>query len=99
MRFAGGVPAKVIEAAAGGIPTVASALLVRQLAWRDGLDVVGARDAAAFAAAVARLLTDDAAWRQQQDAAWEQCARRYDPELFGATLRRTLQAAGAAPGH
>lgn len=93
VRFAGGVPAKVIEAAASGIPTVASALLVRQLAWRDGLDVIGARDAAAFAAAVARLLTDNAAWQRQQDAGWEQCARRYDPELFGLTLRRTLQAA------
>lgn len=92
VRFAGGVPAKVIEAAASGIPTVASALLVRQLAWRDGLDVIGARDAAAFAAAVARLLSDDVAWRQQQDAAWQQCTRRYDPGFFGLTLRRVLQA-------
>ena len=37
--------AKVIEAAAAGIPVVASALLVRQLEWRDGTDVLGARDA------------------------------------------------------
>lgn len=90
VRFAGGVPAKVIEAAANGIPAVASTLLVRQLAWRDGLDIMGARDARAFAFAIARLLVDDAAWERQQAAAWEQCAQRYDPDLFGQALRQVL---------
>jgi predicted O-linked N-acetylglucosamine transferase (SPINDLY family)/GT2 family glycosyltransferase/predicted Zn-dependent protease/glycosyltransferase involved in cell wall biosynthesis len=96
VRFAGGVPAKVIEAAAHGIPVVASALLVRQLRWRDGLDILGARDAVAFAAAIARLLLDDASWQRQQHAAWEQCAVRYDPGMFGETLRRVLKAEPAA---
>lgn len=96
VRFAGGVPAKVIEAAASGIPAVASALLVRQLAWRDGLDVVGARDAKAFAAAVVRLLEDDAAWERQQAAAWDQCTLRYSPELFRQALHRVLYRAAKA---
>ena len=46
--------------------------------------------------AVARLLQDDVAWQRQQHAAWEQCALRYDPELFGHMLRRVLGQAGAA---
>ena len=91
VRFAGGVPAKVIEAAAAGIPVVASALLVRQLEWRDGTDVLGARDARTFAAAVARLCRDAAAWQRQQQGAWQQCALRYDPGVFAATLRRVLE--------
>ncbi|MBX3657853.1 MAG: tetratricopeptide repeat protein [Ramlibacter sp.] len=95
VRFAGGVPAKVIEAAASGIPTVASALLVRQLAWRDGLDIVGARDARTFAMAIARLLLDDGAWERQQAAAWEQCDSRYHPDLFARNLRGVLQRAAA----
>lgn len=90
VRFAGGVPAKVIEAVAGGVPTVASALLVRQLEWRDGLDILGAKDAQTFASAIARLLVDDLAWQRQQLAGWEQCAQRYDPALFAQTLRRAL---------
>lgn len=90
-RFAGGVPAKVIEAAAAGIPVVASALLVRQLEWREGTDVLGARDARTFAAAVARLCLDDAAWHRQQRGAWQQCALRYDPGVFAATLHRLLE--------
>ena len=89
-RFAGGVPAKVIEAAAHGIPVVASSLLVRQLGWGDGVDILGARDAAAFARAIARLLSEDATWQRQQQAAWEQCASRYDPGTFGRMLRRVL---------
>lgn len=90
VRFAGGVPAKVIEAVSGGVPAVASALLVRQLGWRDGVDILGAQDAQAFAWAIARLLGDDAAWQRQQLAGLEQCARRYDPALFALTLRRVL---------
>lgn len=90
VRFAGGVPAKVIEAVAGGVPTVASALLVRQLGWRDGVDILGAKDAQTFASAIARLLADDTAWQRQQQAGWEQCAQRYDPALFAQTLRRAL---------
>jgi len=97
VRFAGGVPAKVIEAAAAGVPTVASALLVRQLGWRDGLDVMGARDASTFAGAIARLLEDDEAWRRQQQAAWEQCTLQYDPQRFGDTLRRVLVGSTGAP--
>jgi GT2 family glycosyltransferase/tetratricopeptide (TPR) repeat protein len=93
VRFAGGVPAKVIEAVAGGVPAVASALLVRQLQWRDGLDVLGARDASAFAAAIMRLLQDDALWQRQQFAGWDQCGLRYAPEVFGRTLRSVLAGA------
>lgn len=96
VRFAGGVPAKVIEAAAAGIPVVASALLVRQLEWREGTDVLGARNARAFAAAIVRLLLDDPAWQRQQHAAWQQCALRYDPGVFSATLRRVLERAATS---
>lgn len=90
VRFAGGVPAKVIEAAAHGVPVVASAVLVRQLGWTDGIDIQSARDADAFARRVALLFRDDQLWARQQRAAWEQCAARYDPERFGQILRDAL---------
>ncbi len=92
VRFAGGVPAKVIEAVSGGVPAVASALLVRQLDWRDGIDILGAGDAQTFASAIVRLLGDDQAWQRQQVAGWKQCAQRYDPALFAQTLRGALMA-------
>jgi predicted O-linked N-acetylglucosamine transferase (SPINDLY family)/GT2 family glycosyltransferase/Flp pilus assembly protein TadD/glycosyltransferase involved in cell wall biosynthesis len=93
VRFAGGVPAKVIEAVCNGLPTVASAMLVRQLGWCESLDILGAKSAESFAVAIIRLLSDDIAWQRQQLAGWEQCAKRYDPQAFAQTLRRTLKQA------
>ncbi len=93
VRFAGGVPAKVIEAAAQGIPVAASALLVRQLGWREGLDIQAGRDARSFADGIARLLRDDGLWTRQQQAAWQQCAERYAPQRFGQLLRQVLEGA------
>lgn len=91
VRFAGGVPAKVIEAAAHGIPVAASALLVRQLGWREGIDIQAGRDALSFADGIARLLHDDGLWRRQQQAAWQQCAERYAPQRFGQRLQQVLE--------
>jgi glycosyltransferase involved in cell wall biosynthesis len=90
-RFAGGVPAKVIETAAHGLPIVASSLLVQQLGWQDGRDILGGHDAQTFAEGVARLVRDDRAWQAQQLSAWDACRQRYDPDAFGATLRQVLR--------
>ncbi|UCU98569.1 tetratricopeptide repeat protein [Acidovorax radicis] len=91
VRYAGGVPAKVIEAASNGIPVVASSVLVRQLGWDEGIDIQAARDASAFADGIERLLRDDALWLRQQASAWVQCGARYNEERFGQALRHVLQ--------
>ena len=89
-RFAGGVPIKVIEAAANGIAVVSSAILAEQLEWDVSRAIGAAPDAEAFARMIVALVRDDEAWIRQRDAAWEECTRRYDPEAFGRTLRGVL---------
>jgi GT2 family glycosyltransferase/glycosyltransferase involved in cell wall biosynthesis len=89
-RFSGGVPAKVIEAAAAGLPVVASSVLVRQLGWRDGVDIIGARDADRFAAAIRVLLFDHPHWNRQQAAAWDTCESRYDPVKFSQAVQHAV---------
>lgn len=95
VRFSGGVPLKVIEAAAQGVPVVASAVLLRQLGWTEGVDIQAARNAEAFALGIVRLLRDDALWLRQQRAAWDQCRAHHDPERFGQLLRDALDTPSA----
>lgn len=63
-RYAGGIPYKVHEAAANGIPVVATSLIIDQLSWRIGEQILGAPlDAAAdFAEQCIRLYTERNVW-------------------------------------
>ncbi len=63
-RFAGGIPFKVHEAAAHGLPIVATELLCRQVGWTDGTAILsgGTDDPAAFADQVAALYGDEPRW-------------------------------------
>ncbi len=94
-RFAAGVPAKVIEAAAQGVPVVATPLLADQLGWRAGLEIATGAGAAEFASALRQLLIDDDAWGRQQAAAWARVATRYAPDHFAATLHQALRTVSA----
>ncbi|WP_343866912.1 tetratricopeptide repeat protein [Caenispirillum bisanense] len=96
-RFAAGVPLKVIEAACAGIPVVATDLLVRQLGWRSGVDILAARDAAGFARAMAALHEDAGLWTRIRDAALGRARQQYSPEHFGRTLREAVLAGRTVP--
>jgi sugar transferase (PEP-CTERM/EpsH1 system associated) len=58
LRFGRGVRHKVLEAMASGVPVVASGVAVDGLAVRDGVHLLLAEEADAFAAAVVALLQD-----------------------------------------
>lgn len=94
-RYAAGVPRKVHEAAAHGLPCVVSDLIARQLGWAHGEAVLVGRDAEAFAAQVVRLYEDEALWREIRRGALEKLADDCSPETFDAALSRLL---GAGPG-
>lgn len=89
-RFAGGVPVKVIEAAAHGIPVVATPLLVGQLGWVPDREILAAETPAGFAAAITRLLEADGLWRDQQSQAWRRVTADNDPSAFAETVQRAL---------
>ncbi|MBB2206255.1 glycosyltransferase [Gluconacetobacter takamatsuzukensis] len=63
-RFAAGLPYKIHDAAAHGIPIVATDLLSRQLGWHPGSDLAcpPADHPEAFANAMARAYTDETLW-------------------------------------
>ncbi|HEY2384776.1 MAG TPA: glycosyltransferase [Terriglobia bacterium] len=81
-RYAAGIPHKVHEAAARGLPIVATPLLASQLGWRDGDPFLVAGDAASFAAKCIELYTDSILWTKLRNAGLERIQRECSREVF-----------------
>jgi GT2 family glycosyltransferase len=89
-RLGAGIPHKVHQAAALGIPMVVTKLIADQLGWQDGQEVLVAEDGAAFAAAVARLYRDPELWERLRRTALERVRVECAPSAFRAQVRSTL---------
>lgn len=62
LRYGGGIKGKVVGSLCVGLPTVATSVAVDGMDVTDGVDVLVADDADAFARAICRLCDDDALW-------------------------------------
>lgn len=89
-RMASGIPLKVIEAAAHGVPVVCTELLRWQLGWTSGDDLLAAPDADGFAEAVAGLIADDELWTKLQAGGFARVRAEYGPDVLAAQLMRAL---------
>lgn len=92
-RFAAGIPLKVQEAAAHGVPVVGSGLIAEQLGWGTGGELLSAATAEAFADACARLYVDEALWTSTRQAALAAAQRDCSMSAFRATIRSLLDSA------
>jgi glycosyltransferase involved in cell wall biosynthesis len=92
-RYAAGLPYKVHEAASYGLPVVASALLARQLEWRDGQELVVADTAepAEFARRIVALYRDPALWQRLRDNALERVRAENRREQYAAAVRQAVE--------
>lgn len=89
-RFAAGIPHKVHEAAAHGLPVVATTLLGRQLGWRDGQELLLADEAEDFATACVRLYSDRVLWERVRAGALARVEADCSPEAFAKRLRAII---------
>lgn len=87
LRFGAGVKGKVNQAMAHGLPVVATACGVEGMHLRDGIDVLVADAAGAFAAAVLRLYDDEALWTQLAAHGRANVARHFSADAARAVVR------------
>ncbi|KQP72461.1 glycosyl transferase [Methylobacterium sp. Leaf111] len=93
-RFAAGLPHKVLETVARGLPSVVTPVLAGQMGWPDGIgyQVHDWHDPRGFAETLAHLHADAAAWTQVQCAGLAQVGRDEDPAAYRAVLRQVCEA-------
>ncbi|MCW2264981.1 GT2 family glycosyltransferase [Gluconobacter cerinus] len=93
-RFAGGLPFKVQEAAAFGVPMVVTTLLAGQVGWTDDVELLSAPadDAKEFASDVARLYQDSTLWARLRSEALKAVERDCAPARFRQDLSKILEA-------
>ena len=95
-RFAAGLPIKVHDAAAHGLPAVVTPLLAGQLGWRHEREVLVAASPTEFAAQCLRLHGDAALWERLRAGGLKRVARDCDPARFERTVAAMLADAGAS---
>jgi GT2 family glycosyltransferase len=87
-RFAAGVPHKVHQAAALGVPVVGTDLIVEQTGWKVDHEILAASSADQFAKACIRLFTDKELWTTVRESALERCRNECSPSAFAETVNR-----------
>ena len=89
-RFSAGIPHKVHEAAALGVPVVATTLIGTQLNWQHEAELLLANSEHSFAAACARLYQDQTLWNTLRRNALERVEVECSPEAFSAQLQAII---------
>lgn len=97
-RFSAGIPHKITEAAAHGIPVVATGTLAHQLGWSDGQELLTADTPGEFARRCIALYSNRDLWESLRTKALERVVREHSPEGFANSLRRVMGSAQRAAG-
>jgi GT2 family glycosyltransferase len=86
-RYSAGIPLKVIEAAARGLPVVCTPSLAAQLEWEHGVELLTAASSVDFAREIERVYSDADLWWTLRQSALARVGHDHDPNLFRERLR------------
>ncbi len=89
-RFAAGIPHKIHEAAAYGLPVVTTSAIASQLEWQNEQELLIADNPQDFANQCIRLYQDEELWYKLRDNALKQIEQQCSPEYFQNKLQGIL---------
>ncbi len=92
-RYAGGIPIKMLDAAANGLPGVVTPLIASQLGWKEDEEFLIGRDPAGFASRTISLYTDRDLFLRLRDNALQRVYSDYSLERFEKDLRSVVEMA------
>jgi GT2 family glycosyltransferase/glycosyltransferase involved in cell wall biosynthesis len=90
LRFGAGVKGKINMAMSYGVPVIATPTAVEGMQLHDGIDVLVAEDAEAFAAAAAKLSCDEQLWSKLSRCGLDNVSNHFSADAADNTLRRAL---------
>ena len=85
-RFAAGIPHKIHEAAAKGLPSVTTPLLAQQLGWKDSKELLVGDTPEGYAAQCIKLYQDEKLWQDVRDAGLAAIVEDCSQETFRKNL-------------
>ncbi len=93
-RFAAGIPKKITGAAAHGLPVVATSILVDQLGWSDGDELLdgGDNDPSRFAERVVALYGSAELWVRLREAAVRRVLKEHGRKALQRAITEALGA-------
>jgi glycosyltransferase involved in cell wall biosynthesis len=86
-RYAAGIPLKLYEASAFGLPSVTTPLIAEQVGWTDNRELLIGADPEEFARRIIALYEDEALWERIRAEALSAVARECSREAFLTGLR------------
>lgn len=90
-RFAAGVPLKLIEASAFGIPSVVTPLIADQMCWNDNDQCLVGKNDIDFANKVIKLYTHEKIWSRIQSNSLHNINKRFSHDKFSKAVRRIFE--------
>jgi O-antigen biosynthesis protein len=85
-RFAAGIPWKITEAAARGIPSVVTPLIARQLGWKADRDILIGENEQNFADKAIALYSDPEMWVRIRDGGLRKVQRECSASRFASDI-------------
>jgi len=90
-RFSAGIPLKVVEAVANGIPSVVTPLLATQLQWISGTELLTAETPEKFATVLLGLYQSEPLWNRLQQHAFRRVTQEYSMAAMVQSIASALK--------